>query len=170
MAFDGERIIRDLKTLAEADLATQLDAVEALWADVEAITLPDPETYYIGHNPTVLELASSAFPWIAFMFAARDPEGQAEWGYQDQRNRIIIDFFVVADDQATCNLIALRYAEALVALLQSQATAGDYKQVDHEPRVNLSQASRHKKTATADLFTEADVDFIQGGRIEVEFK
>jgi hypothetical protein len=172
MGYDGERVARAVKTRLEDNLADELDTVAGLWAGTEAVTLPDPVVFYLGHKPTVLELPSTSFPFVAVVAAGQDPRSglTSIWGEQSVTFTTFVDFFVVAEDEATVNVIAQRYAEAIVRVMQAQVGEEGYQQRDYQPPVSLSEASRHKKTANADMLDTSDVDFIQGGRVELVFE
>lgn len=159
-----------------------LAEVEAMWqgagSDVE---LPAPVTWFSGHNPTVLELPSTAFPFVSVIDAGRNPTSpKAAWGYQEQVISLFVDWFVVAEDAATVNLICQRYAQALCQVLaRSRVLSSElpdlaFSQEDYELAVTLSEASRHGKFTGddlgADMFNPADVDFIKGGRITVNLR
>jgi len=173
MSYDNERIAKTLLERLEANLPGQLDVVEALWVtEGDPVTLPDPVTYFRGHKPTVLGEDSTYFPFVAVLIMSRSPQGAPlRWGYQESNMPAFVDFFVVADDEDTVNKIASRYGEAIVLALQEERYVAGYKQDDWEPLVSISEASRHPKTAAqADMFDDADVDFIQGGRVEIGFE
>jgi len=173
MAFDAEKTARALQTRLRTRLSSALDAVEATWvAEGDPLTLADPITWFFGHKPTVLEMDSPAFPFVAVVVAERTPQaGPARWGYQEQDLNLFVDFFVVAADETTVNKVACRYTEAIGAVLQEERYVGDYMQADWEPEVHLSEASRHAaRQARADMFDDDDVDFIQGGRIIVKLE
>lgn len=160
-----------MKERLEDELGAALDTVEAAWAASDPVTLPEPETWFCGHKPTVLEMESAEFPFVAVVVAETAPdERPSRWGYQDERIVVYVDYFVVADDEATVNKRAHRYAEAIRAVLQEQRAIEGYQQQDWRPRVRLSEASRHAKTVEADMFDDGDVDFVQMGRIEVGFE
>lgn len=168
MAYDNEKVRSSLGTRLEANLPGQLDVVEAEWAASDPLTLPDPVTWYEGHKPTILELESAAFPFVAILVPARVPQDRpSRWGYQEQELTAFVDFFVVAADEATVNKLVHRYTQAIVLELQAERVIEGYQQVNHEPEVKISEASRHKKTANSDLFNDDDVDFIQAGRVVV---
>jgi hypothetical protein len=168
MAYDNEKVRSSLRTRLEANLPGQLDVVEAEWAASDPLTLPDPVTWYEGHKPTILELESAAFPFVAILVPLRTPQDRpSRWGYQEQELTAFVDFFVVAADEATVNKLVHRYAQAIVLELQAERVIEGYQQINHEPEVKTSEASRHKKTANADSFNDADVDFIQMGRAVV---
>lgn len=170
MSFDNERLARDLLTRLEDRLPGNLSTVEALWGGSHPMSLPSPVTYYLGHKPTVLEEPSAFFPFIAVLVPAREPrERPSRWGYQEQEVTVYVDFFVVAGDEASVNVIALRYGEALVLLLQEELGLGGYLQADYEPAVSLSEAARHGQTPDSDMFDPSQVDFIQGGRVTAVF-
>ena len=168
MAYDNERILKAVLTLLQANLADELDAVEALWQATDPVTLPDPVTWFEGHKPTVLELPSMSFPFVAVLVPNRTPEeGQAgRWGYEETLHDVMIHFFVVAADEATVAKIAYRYAEAIIRVLQSQRVIGEYAQRHYEPAVSLSVASRHTVGGTSgDAFSEEEVDYIRMGEV-----
>jgi hypothetical protein len=167
VAYDAERTGTALKTQLEAELGDALDAVELSWAS-DPVTLTDPETWFFGHKPTVLEMESAEFPFVAVVVADRAPqERPLRWGYQERVVTAYVDYFVVAEDEATVNKRAHRYAEAICQVLQEERIVNGYAQQDYEPAVRLSEASRHGKETDADFFDDADVDFIQGGRVIV---
>ncbi len=172
MAYDDERIAVALLALLEAGLADSLVTVQATWtANGDTVTLPVPVTWFSGHKPTVLGLPSSSFPFVAVIAPARTPIPQPiRWGMQSSDIRVFIEYFVVAEDETTVNKIAHRYAEAIVPVLQAGRIVARYTQVNYEPEVVLSFATRHTQEANANAFKEADVDFIQMGRITVDFK
>lgn len=168
MSYDVEHILKALKIRLQAELATQLDVVEAAWLAEDPVALPDVVTWYEGHKPTVLELESSSFPFLAVLVARREPmERPSRWGYQDQMLTAYVDFFVVADDETTVNKIAQRYVEAITGILQGERIIHGYAQADYEPLVQISEASRHAKTTNADMFDNDAVDYIQAARITV---
>lgn len=168
MGYENEKVRSSLRDRLEANLPGQLDTVEAEWAATDPLTLPDPVTWHEGHKPTVVELESSAFPFVAVLVPLRTPEDRpSRWGYQEQELTAFVDFFVVAADEATVNKLVHRYAQAIVAELQRERVIEGYQQKDYEPEVKTSEASRHKKTANADMFKEDEVDFIQMGRVVV---
>lgn len=167
MAYDAEATGNALQTLLEAELGAALDAVEASWAS-DPVTLPDPETWFFGHKPTVLEMESSEFPFVAVLVADRAPqERPMRWGYQESVITAYVDYFVVADDEATVNKRTHRYAQAICQVLQAERIINGYAQQDYEPEVRLSEASRHGKEKEADFFKDAEIDFIQAGRVTV---
>jgi hypothetical protein len=165
-----ERITRALKTRINDDLPTHLSTVQTRWANIDPVTLPKPVTVFLGHNPNVLDLESTDFPYVAAMAVDRTPrddDSVSRWGYQEEEVLALLDAFVVAEDEATVNKRAWRYAEALVLMLRDQRSIEGYDQKDYKPEVGISEASRHPKTKEADMFTPGDVDYIQGVRITV---
>lgn len=170
MPFDNERIARAVKTRLEARLTAALSTVAAGWAGEDPVALSTVATWFYGHKPTVLELPSTAFPFLAVLPVGRSPErGQYGWGFQDQNPRVYVDWFVVAEDETLADKVCSRYAEAVLDVVQGQRAYAGYDQVDYEPSVDLSEASRHPKTAAANMFEDADVDFIKMGRMTLEF-
>jgi hypothetical protein len=170
MAYTAEALRSGIKEFLETKLADALDVVEAEYAGTDPVTLDDPVTWHEGHNPEVLELESTAFPFVAVMVADRTPQrggSTGQWGYQEFDAQAYIDYFVVADDIATVNKIVHRYAKAIVAVLQTERYIADHNQNNYEPGVKISEASRHPKTADADMFNPDDVDYIQAGRVIV---
>jgi len=168
MAYDSEKVGKALKAQLQAELPDTLDAVEAEWAGEDPVTLPDPVTWFEGHKPTVLELESAAFPFVAVLVPERAPQARpSRWGYQEQDITVFVDFFVVAGDETTVNKRAHRYARAICQVLQAERLLEGYQQSDYEPQVRLSEASRHARAVNADMFDDAEVDFIQAGRVIV---
>jgi hypothetical protein len=168
MSYDAERVGKALKERLEDELSAALDVVEAAWEDTDPVTLPEPVTWFFGHKPTVLEMESSEFPFVAVMAARSSPlERPSRWGYQPETLSVFVDYFVVADDEATVNKRVHRYAEAIRAVLQDGRVLSGYQQSDYRAEVNVSEASRHAKTENADMFLAADVDYIQMGRVTV---
>lgn len=171
MAYTVEALRSALKTILEDGLPDALDTVEAEYAATDPVTLADVVTWHEGHNPDVLELESTSFPFMAVMIAERTPQrGGAQWGYQEFDALAYVDFFTVANDIATVNKKIHRYVKGIVAVLQAERYVSDYKQADFEPEVKISEASRHPKTAEADMFNADDVDYIQAGRVVVTFE
>ncbi|HNT78498.1 MAG TPA: hypothetical protein PKH77_26090 [Anaerolineae bacterium] len=169
MPFDNERIARAVKTSLEAGMTAALETVAASWAE-DPLPLPDVATYFYGHKPTVLELPSAAFPFLAVVPTGRRAlRTTYGWGFQDQNPTVYVDWFVVAEDETTVDKLCSRYAEAILRVLQSQRAYAGYEQVDYEPAIDLSEASRHPKTPAANLFDAGDVDFIKMGRMTLEF-
>lgn len=169
MGVENEALARAVKGYLEDELSAALDAVEAEWAATEAVTLADPVTYFVGHKPTVLEEPSTSFPFVAIIAPSREPMEGAEWGFQKVAHDVLIDYFVVASDEATVNLAVLRYAQAIVDVLQAHSVIGGYTQEDYEPPLTLSEATRHLTGGeTGDAFDTDDVDYIQMGRITVK--
>jgi len=168
MAYEAEWVRDALKTRLEDNFATALDTVEAEWADTDPVTLPDVVTWFLGHKPTVLELESSAFPFVAIIIADRVPKAAPlRWGYQERVIAAYVDYFVVAADETTVNKIAHRYAEAIISILQAENVIEGFTQMNYEAEVRLSEASRHAKYKEADMFAALDVDFIKMGRVTV---
>jgi len=137
---------------------------------IEAVTLPDPVSYFIGHKPTVLEEPSTSFPFISVIVPNRAPVEGSEWSFQKVAYDVLIDYFVVAADEATVNLITMRYAQAIVNMLQAHSIIGGYAQEDYEPAVELTFTASRQLTGgeTGDAFNASDVDYIQMGRIVVK--
>lgn len=168
MAYDAEHVGKALLARLQAALPGELDTVETEWAGDDPVTLADPATWFEGHKPTVLEMASDEFPFVATIVALRTPEASlSRWGYQERTITAFVDYFVVADDEETVNKRTHRYAQAIVAVLQGERVMHGYQQQDYEPEVRLSEASRHARTANADMFVDTNVDFIQAGRVAV---
>jgi hypothetical protein len=167
--YDGELVAHAILVELQASLGDALDDVEDAWsAQGSEVTLPEPVTWFEGHEPTVLEMESTEFPFIAALAAESDPqERPSRWGYQEETVRVLIHYFVVAADAATVYKICNRYAEAIRKVLQAQRYFEGYEQEDFRPRTRLSTASRHGQTAEADMFDETQVDYIQMGEIEV---
>ncbi len=168
-AYDGERLARQIKAILQAGLPTALDAVELRWKDVAPVTLPDPKTYQLGFNPTLLEQVSADFPIIGIIPGERVPtSGVKAWGAQRESIVIDIHFFVVAATHADVGLIVWRYAEAIVNVLQANRVIGTFTQEDYKPEIEFGVAGRHPKTRGANMMKEADVDYVQGGRVTLE--
>lgn len=174
MAYTGEELRSGVVTFLQAGIAAALDTVEAGYAASDPVTLDDIVTWHEGHNPEVLELESTAFPFMAVMVGNRIPDqskqGRAQWKFQEFDVLVYVDCFVVADDIATVNKRVHRYAKAIVAVLQTQRYIEGHKQNNYEPEVKISEATRHPKTANSDLFNSDDVDYIQVGRVIVSFE
>jgi hypothetical protein len=167
-AYNAEYLAKLVKARLENQLEDALSDVEDRWSDDDPLTLPTPITYFYGYNPTVLEMESSEFPYVATLSPGREPLGRSEWGYQSEEVTVYVDFFCVSDDATTVSKITDRYAEAIMTVLQSDRWFGKgYGQRDFRPSVDISVASRHSKTKNADMFDEDDIDFIQGGRVEI---
>lgn len=169
MGFKNEDIINALLTKLQTDLPDALDAVE-LARIADPVTLPNPVTWFAGHNPDVIDLDSSAFPFVAVLSPGAEPveSRRATFGYQAQVVELYVDFFVVASDKATVNKIGWRYAEALVNVLESQAVIGGFQQRDYNPAVRLTEVMRHQVYFNdSDLDETTETDYIQGGRITV---
>lgn len=168
MAYENEAIGKALIAQLQAELPGALDTVEAAWASTDPVTLPDPVTWFEGHKPTVLELESASFPFVAVIVPEREPqERPSRWGYQEQSVTAFVDYFVVADDETTVNKRAHRYGQGICQVLQAERVFEGYQQSDYEPQVRLSEASRHASTTEADMFDDDEVDFIQAGRLIV---
>jgi len=179
MAYTSEDLRAALKVRLVDNISAALDDVEAIYAATDPIALAEPVTWHEGHNPGVLLMESTEFPFVAVLVGSRRPDrsvkGRAQWGYQEFEPVAWVDYFVVADELATVNKIVHRYARAIVAILQGERYISGcdfYKQVDFEPEVNISEASRHPKIAKANMLvdTEADIDYIQAGRVVVPFE
>jgi hypothetical protein len=173
MGYDAERLQGAIMGFLQANLGSSLDTVEALWAGSDPVNLPDAVSWHPGYKPTVLELASAAFPFISVMVPARNPiEGRrAEWGYQGVRLQAGLHIFVIADDEETVNKVAHRYAEAVVMSFQSQRVIGGYAQINYEPAVTLGQTIRHPTGGvTGDFFDDDDTDFIRLVQVRVDFE
>lgn len=170
MPFDSEHVAKAVQAHLQSALASALDVVELAWADADPVELPDVVTWFYGHKPTVLELASTAFPFMAVIPTGRTPSrARYGWGWQDTNHTLYVDWFVVAADETTVDKLCSRYGEAMVQVFQQQRAFYGYDQVDYEPRVELSEASRHAQTPAANMFDDAQVDFIKMGRATLEF-
>ena len=169
MAYDAERIAKATLTRLQADLPGKLDAVEALWAATDPVTLPDPVTWHQGHKPTAVELESVSFPLVAVMVVERqpDPDAPSSWGFQSREIVLYIEAYVVAGGEEAVDKQGNRYAEAIVSLLQEARVIENAQQVNWEPAVNLSEAMRHPVAIEADLHEPADEDFLKAVRVEV---
>ena len=166
MGVENETLARAIKTVLDDELPAALDAVEAEWAAIQAITLSNPVTTFIGHKPTILDEPSTSFPFVAVIVPNREPMEGSEWGFQDVAYDALIDYFVIAADESTVNLAALRYAQAIVNVLQAHSVISGYAQRNYEPPLVISEASRHLVGGTTgDAFATDDVDYIQMGRI-----
>ena len=86
---------------------------------------------------------------MAVIVPNREPDKGAEWGFQECTYDVLIDYFVIAADEATVNLVVMRYAEAIVDVLQSQSIIGGRSQQNYEPPLTLSEATRHLIGGTA---------------------
>jgi len=170
MAFNLERVARAWLAAIQADLPDALDAVEALWTGTDPVTLPNPVNYFLGYKPTIPELPSTSFPWVAVLVQEREPvsTGEPEWGAQAQRLTVYLDFFVVADTEQAANLMGFRYAEAMVRVTQGHYVVEGCRQRNYEAKVTLSNAMRHPKAQDADMTDARWVDFIEMGRIEIQ--
>jgi hypothetical protein len=171
MAYDNELVLKAVETYIEAGIEDALADVEAGWVTAgDPVSLPVPVTYFEGYKPTFLEMESAEFPLLAVLALERRPESggaqKAQWGFQEQVISCVVNFVVVADDEEAVNKIAHRYAQAVVDLMQAQKVFAGYGQVDYEPAVTLSPASRHPKTSEASMMEDAQVDFIMAGAIE----
>jgi len=171
VSVENETLARAIKTLLDDELPAALDAVEAEWAAIQAITLSNPVTTFIGHKPTILDEPSTSFPFVAVIVPNREPLEGGEWGFQDVAYDVLIDYFVIAADESIVNLAALRYAQALVSMLQTHSIISGYAQRNYEPPLTLSEASRHLKGGTVgDAFDTSDVDYVQMGRITIRLQ
>lgn len=167
MAYDGERIIKAIQTLINANVSDELDAVEVLWSE-DQIALDDPVDVALGYKPTILELPSTGYPIVSIFGYQRNPrDAQAgRIGTEDVTHDVRIEFAVVADDETTAAKISHRYAEALIRVLQSQRIFDGYAQDHHEPTVTLAAITRHSSGGTTgDMFSTTDVDYIRLGEI-----
>lgn len=173
-AFEGERLARLLLGTLEADLPDALDDVAGRWVAEAALALPDPVTYHLGFNPTLLELESTSFPIVAVIPGETVPEGPTGgWGFQKEAQVVDIHFFVAADDLDTVGILSWRYAEAIRSVLQGNRVIGGYEQADYRPEFEPGLAGRHPKyrlAEMADSLSEADVDYVQGGRITITLR
>ncbi len=115
-----EDVAKAIKTALEADLEDALDVVEAQWtAAGDSLTLPDPEAYLLGYQPTVVEKAQSEFP-IVVITAMEERPGPAsdQWGYGEGQVTATVYWFVAADSEGDCNRMAWRYGEAIDTVLR----------------------------------------------------
>jgi hypothetical protein len=169
--YNAELVAKAVLTKLQSDLSDALDDVEDAWDALDSeVTLPDPVTWFEGHEPTVLEMESSEFPFVAVLAPESEPqERPARWGFQEETVRVLVHYFVVADDADTVNKRSHRYAQAIRKVLQGQRNFEGYEQTDYRPHVRISTASRHGKTTEADMFDSDQVDYIQMGEIEVRF-
>jgi len=170
VAFDNEHITKAIKALLQAGLGMALDVIEAEWQQSDPLALPEPVTWYYGHKPDVVFMPSSAFPFVATIPVSRRPlRSHYGWGFQDQAPTVYVDWFVVAADETTADRLCSRYAQAVLAVIQSQRAYYGYDLADYEPQIDLSEASRHPKIVDADMQDDAQVDFIKMGRMTLEF-
>jgi hypothetical protein len=173
MAYDNERIARALLAHLQANLGGTLDAVEALWLTTDALTLPDPVTWFMGYKPTLLELPVTAFPFVATLAPEREPVSLVKptWGYQSQSVRTFVDFCVSAYDEATANKMGWRYSEAIIAALKLSSAFVGYRQVSYEPQARMISFTRHMVAPdNADAFNAEDVYYTYVGSVSVELE
>lgn len=171
MSYDAELVSRAVLVQLQAAFATAKAEIAAFWADTYPMTLPTPVTWFYGHNPVIIEQASSAFPYVSVVTPGADPAGGMEsLGYGEQTVTVYVDYFVVADEIADVNVLVQRYAAALVLAAQAKRNYAGYV-CEHTPfPVAISEAFRHPKQANADTFVASDTDFIQGGRVTLTLR
>ncbi|MBN2005809.1 MAG: hypothetical protein JXA21_20800 [Anaerolineae bacterium] len=171
MSYDAEAVSRTISAYLQAVFASAKADVVARWAAIAPVAIPDPVTWFYGHNPVIIELASAAFPYVCVVAPGADPAGGTESsGYGEQIVTVYVDFFVVADEIAAVNVLAQRYAAVLCRAAESQRVYAGYTRGHTPSAVSISEAFRHPKQADADMYAEADVDFIQGGRITLTLR
>lgn len=168
MSYDAERVALDLYTLLQDSLGTALDAVEGLWVGSDPLALPEPVTWHWGHKPDVVDMVSAQFPFVSVMVAATAPVAAgSRWGYQEETVTLYVDYFCAAGDAETVDKLVHRYAEAILSVLQDQATLGGYTQLDWRPAVELSEAMRHAATTDSDIWQTDQTDYLKMGRVTV---
>ncbi|MBN2004136.1 MAG: hypothetical protein JXA21_12340 [Anaerolineae bacterium] len=171
MSYDAETVSRAVLVHLQTAFTAAKAAIVAQWAEVAPVAIPDPVTWFYGHNPVVIEQASTAFPYVSVIAPGSDPAGGTEASsYGEQTVTVYVEFFVVADEVADVNVLGQRYAAVLYQAAASKRNYAGYVR-EHTPfPVSISEAFRHPKQASADMYAEADVDFIQGGRITLTLR
>jgi hypothetical protein len=170
-AYLAEYLERDIETLISANIAAALDVVEAEWSAIDPVTLPNPVNYDRGYRSWMLDLASTAYPYILTIFTERTPNaGQAgRLKMQDVEYAGTVSTFVVADTEAEVVKIAHRYAQAILAILQTDMTFRGCKQRDWKPAVKViaDNVTHLKAGASGDTYDSDDVDYIRLVEIDI---
>jgi len=161
MAFENEKLARGIRTVLQANLADYLDTVEAEWASIEAITLPDPVSWMVVASSVILELYGDDFPIVVIMAPNRTPADQ------EQIANIFVDFFVFSDDSIdTVGWMAYRYADALCRVVDAKAQTVEGWQISDQPiGVDMSEVIRHPTTMHADMQDSDDYGYLMGARL-----
>jgi len=157
-----EKVAKAVQAVLVADIAAQLDVVEAYWtAQDDTVTLEDVQTWLLGHHPTILERKQSDFPIVSIIALSEDSESQTDqWGYGESVIPCIVHWFVDADSEANCNKIVWRYGEAIDAVIRAHRhLAAGINVQGYIAKTEVSLVTRE----TPELGTSADYFFTQMG-------
>jgi len=172
VSYLAEDLERAVDALLQANMESALDDVIARWADVDAVSLSDPVSYYRGQTIFNLDLPSSSFPYITTWVHKREPAGdEAMINLQPVAHECVIHAWVAGTTDLLSNKIAHRYAEALVAVLQTQRVIGGHRQKNREPPVDISASMAHLQNGTyGDLDEADDTDYLRLVTVTVAFE
>lgn len=153
-----EQIARQLHLMLLVNLPPILEDVsqEMIYEDttyytqigesVPATQLVPPAEYSVGHDPLILERAINRFPVITVMAHEQTPIGTGD-NYERIANTCYIEPIVVADDFATANRIAWRYAEAVHrALMTFNNLDMNIEPIDKEPIIVISNVITKRRS------------------------
>lgn len=165
MSYRSEDLERGIETLLQANIAAALVTVAARWVAIDAVTLPEPANWTRGYKSWILDLASTAFPYVVIMVPRRQPQASqaGRLGMQDVVVQVVISTFVVADDENDANAIAHRYIEAMVNILQTDQIVAGHKLSGHEQETRIvADSTQHLKAGSSgDYETATDVDYMR---------
>jgi hypothetical protein len=136
----------------QAELATELDAVEAYWASPDSplvadpITLDDPEHWEFGYRVSLLEPERqwADFPVVVVFEGdeAQEPELCAAWPHDEGLFIVYVGYYVVDIDQETCTKKRARYTQAIKRVLRNHHNFMGCNSLTYQPRVELTQFMR----------------------------
>lgn len=167
-----ERVEKAVYALLVAELAAALDVVEATWtAESDPLSLGDVVTWLRGYSPTVMEREKAEFPIITVWSNRQEgltgvQERTSQWGHQQARYPVLINWFVAADTEAECNTMSKRFGEAIQAVLDAhERIAAGLMNRSYAPEIELSLVTRELPEVGGTL--SGDVFYTQMGQLTV---
>jgi len=170
-----EEVAKAVKSHLESDLAGKLDEVETYWSgEGDALTLPDPVTWYLGFDPDILDCARSLLPIVVSMAQDEGPSGKHEsrgvtyaeqsdqWGYGGGQALATIIWRVDADTTENAAKYGWRYAKAIHKVLKDhrKLDTGIY-QTSYVPNVMVDPPKREYPDTGAQFYTVmGQMDFV----------
>lgn len=173
MSYQGETAERALQALLQTYLPAALDAVEARWAGITPIALPEPANWTRGYRMWMLNLPGTDYPYITTIVAQANPREQpGRLEATDESYDFLIAAFIVADAEDEAVDVAHRYAEAIVDVLESHRVIGAepnrFRLSTDKPQVRIiADNQTHKKAGkVGDSYKAADVDYLRLAEVQ----
>jgi len=163
-SYEGETIERAAETLLQDNIGDALDAVEARWVSIDALTLAEPANWGRGYRAFMLELPSTYYPYVLTIVERFEPEGQAgRRSAQNAAYQLVYTAWVVADTEADVVDIAHRYGEAIVDVLQDSPEIAGRMQRNQKPAVRIyaDNVVHLKAGVSGDAQSTDDVDYLR---------